>query len=144
MVNRITVPLVLLLGIMLMALGIVLSLQKTQHAEASTPRFAEYVSTTTTVSINNFQPENLIQSGAGTLGSIVITGAAAGTMNFYDATTSNINLRTGNTATSTILKASFPASAAAGTYTLDTLVTNGLYVSIVGTMPTSTITYRPN
>ncbi len=85
-----------------------------------------------------------MQSGPATLGSVVITGAAAGVINIYDATTSNVNLRTGNVPTSTILKATFPASAAAGTYTFDTTVTNGLYVSILGTMPTTTITYRAN
>lgn len=76
----------------------------------------------------------LIKSGYGTLGSVVITGAGAGVINFYD------NTSTSTTATTTL--ASIPASTAAGTYILDVAFTRGLLVEIVGTAPTSTITYR--
>ncbi len=46
-----------------------------------------------------------IKTGAGSFGSVIIEGAAAGLMNFYDATTTNVAKRTGNKATSTILLA---------------------------------------
>lgn len=87
--------------------------------------------------------DTLIKTGTGALGSVIITGANTGIINFYNATTSNVSARTGNTATSTILLASFPASAAAGTYTFDVVYTTGLLVELEsGLMATSTITYR--
>lgn len=85
----------------------------------------------------------MIKRGAGVLGTVVITGANTGVVNFYDATTTNVSLRTGNKATSTILIASFPASAAAGTYVFDDGVNDGIYIDLVsGTMPTTTVLYR--
>lgn len=129
------------LGLMVVLVFVFVIANK-QPAEASAPRFAEYQSTTTT--FTNTAPESLIQSGAGTFGSVVITGATTGTINIYDATTSNVNLRTGQQASSTLLKASFPASAVANTYTFDSLLTNGLLLETTGTVPTTTITYRPN
>lgn len=116
------------------------SLDYGQSAKASVIQGSEYHATTTTT--GTFATENALQTGSGALGSVVITGPAAGVMNFYDATTSDVSKRTGNKATSTILLASFPASAPAGTYTFDEAFYTGLYVSVIGTMPTSTITSR--
>lgn len=121
-------------------LAVVLSFKSFSPAFGSTGRGSEYQATTT-VAVG-FTQENLVQTGNGTLGSVVITGAAAGTINIYDATTSNVALRTGQPASSTILLASFPLSAAAGTYTFDRVYFTGLYISIVGAVPTSTITFR--
>lgn len=87
-------------------------------------------------------PISLIATGNGALGSIIITGSNTGVTNIYDATTTNINLRTGQAATSSILIASLPASLAVGTYTFDVLYFNGLLFDRTGTVPTSTITYR--
>ena len=87
--------------------------------------------------------DKLVKTGYGQLGSVVVTGANTGIVNFYNATTSNVLARTGNPATSTILLASLPASAAAATYTFDVSFTTGLLVELeAGTMPTTTITYR--
>lgn len=83
-----------------------------------------------------------LKAGPGIFGSLVITGAGAGTINFFDATTSNVNLRTGNAATSTILIASFPVSTAAGTYTIDATLNSGLLMEVIGTAPTSTPTWK--
>ena len=106
----------------------------------------EYQATTTAASTvygNTITGDNLVKTGLGAFGSVVITGATAGVVNVYDATTTNVLLRTGNKATSTILIVSLPASLAAGTYTFDHEFTDGLYVDLVaGTMPTTTITYR--
>lgn len=107
----------------------------------STSRGSEYQATTTTA--GSFLPEQLLQTGGGTLGSVIITGAAAGVINIYDATTSNVSLRTNQPASSSILLATFPVSAAAGTYTFDRVFFTGLYVSVVGVMPTTTVTFRP-
>lgn len=108
---------------------------------------SEYHATTTSTGRFASGPTTLTATTSaisGTLGSVVITGAAAGTIDFYDATTSNVNLRTGNTASSSILLASFPTSAVVGTYTLDETFYTGLLVSFGATMATSTITYRSN
>lgn len=101
---------------------------------------SEYTGTTTQVNI--FGANTLLVDGPGTFGGVILTGAAAGVMTFVDATTTNINLRTGNKATSTITIATFPASTAAGQYLFDVNFSTGLLVSVSGTMPTSTITYR--
>ena len=80
----------------------------------------EYYATSTaggTVYGATITGDNLIRTGQGTLGSVVITGANTGIVNIYNATTSNVTKRTGQPATSTILLASFPASVAAGTHT---------------------------
>jgi hypothetical protein len=110
------------------------------HAAGSVGIGNDYQGTTT--SQGRFTNDITLATGTGSFGSIVITGAAAGVINIYDATTSNVSARTGQTASSTILLASIPASAAAGTYTFDRVYENGLYVDIVGTIPTTTITYR--
>ena len=105
----------------------------------------EYIATSTATNsvYGAFTTGRLIKPGQGTLGSVVITGANTGIVNFYNATTSNVLKRTNNTPTSTILMASIPASAAAGTYTIDGLYTDGLLVVLEsGNMPTTTITYR--
>ena len=79
----------------------------------------------------------VLSLGFGTLGSVVITGAAAGTYNFYDATST---VQHSDYATTTI--ASIPVSAAAGTYTFDAKYTRGLVLEIIGTVGTSTITWK--
>jgi len=107
---------------------------------------AEYTATSTAGSTGygaTITGSQIIRSGAGTLGSVVITGANTGIVNIYNATTSNVSKRTGQPATSTILIASIPASAAAGTYTFDVTFSTGLYVDLIsGVMPTTTITFR--
>jgi hypothetical protein len=83
-----------------------------------------------------------VKTGNGSLGSVVITGANTGTINFYDATTTNKSKRTGQTATSSILIASIPPSLVAGTYVFDVPFNTALLVDVAGTMPTTTILYR--
>ena len=106
----------------------------------------EYQATTTAAGTaygSTITGDSLVKRGLGTFGSLVITGAATGVINFYDATTTNVNSRTGNKATSTIHIASIPASLAAGTYVFDHEFTDGLFLDLdSGTMPTTTITYR--
>lgn len=95
---------------------------------------------TTTRTYNGIAMTNLsvLQTGAGALGSVVITGAAAGVINIYDATSTQTNASWATTTLATI-----PASAAAGTYTFDVIFQKGLLIEIIGTTPTSTITSRP-
>jgi len=80
--------------------------------------------------------------GGGSLAQVTITGAGAGVLYFWDATTTDINKRQSNQASSTILIGTIPASAAAGTYTFDAQLLRGLIYEEVGTAPTSTIMYR--
>jgi hypothetical protein len=100
----------------------------------------EYQSTTTKP-YNGSSLTNLtvLKSESGTMGSVIITGAGAGVMTLYDATTTNSSLRT-KAATTTLV--SIPASAAAGTYTFDIQFYQGLIVELSGTVPTSTISWR--
>lgn len=96
----------------------------------------------TTTSTGTFANQTLLKTGQGTLGSVIITGAAAGQILILNATTTNINLREASKATSTIRLLDIPASAAAGTYSADVAFTDGLVVSILGTQPTTTITWK--
>lgn len=82
--------------------------------------------------------------GSGALGSLIMTSpsGASGYIEIYDATTTNRNARTGQTSTSSILIASIPTNAAAGTYTYDAKYKYGLVSVITGTYSTTTITYR--
>lgn len=85
-----------------------------------------------------------IKTGNGTLAQVTITAAAAAEFNLIDATTTDVNKRTNNAATSSLILASFPASVAVGTYTFDRLFFNGLLlVNNSSTIfATTTITYR--
>lgn len=125
---------------------IVLLLGRAMPGYASVAVSNEYMATSTAASTGygaTITGSKLIRTGQGALGSIIITGAAAGVINFYDATTTDITKRTGNTATSTILIASIPASLAAGTYVFDVAYKTGLFFDLPsGTMPTTTVTYR--
>ena len=81
-------------------------------------------------------------NGSASVGSVVITGAATGVVNLYNATTSNVLLRGASFATSSLTYINIPASLAVGTYTFDMVFDKGIVIEIVGTAPTSTITYR--
>lgn len=105
---------------------------------------SEYNQSTSTKSFNGTSIANLqvLQNGPGALGPVTITGAAAGQINLWNATTSDVNLRTGNKASSTLLIMTIPVSAAAGKYGDDVAFTTGLMIEILGTAPTSTIPWR--
>lgn len=132
-------------GLFLIALALVL-LQRPQPAVGSIIQGFEYTATSTAGSSvygATVTGSRVLTSRAGSLGSVIITGANTGVFNLYNATTSNVNLRTNQTPTSTILLASFPTNATAGTYTFDMEYGYGLYVDLIsGVMPTSTITFR--
>lgn len=99
---------------------------------------------TSTRNYNGVAIANLtqIKKGSGAFCGVTITGAGAGQINFFDATTTDITKRTGNKATSSILIATFPVSATVGTYQFDSVVSDGVIVEIIGTTPTSTILTR--
>lgn len=98
----------------------------------------EYQSTTTSTGFTNYSVlQNRSTSGSCTLGSVIITGAAAGTFTIYDATSTVTN-----TLWPTTTIASFPTNAAVGTYTFDVACRQGILVDFKGTLGTTTITYR--
>lgn len=99
---------------------------------------SSYHSTTTRAFNGNaIANGQLIQSGSGDLGSVVITGAGTGIITIYDATSTITNRQLGTTTLAT-----FPASTAAGTYQFDSQYYYGLVVETSGSVATSTITYR--
>lgn len=119
----------------------------TKVALGSTIMGNDYLSTTTAASTaygTTITGDALIKTGSGSFGGFIVTGATAGIVNFYDATTTDVTKRTGNKATSSILITSLPASLAAGDYTgYDVTFSTGLYIDLVsGTMPTTTVKFR--
>lgn len=135
-----------LVAVFAIAVVMYVAVQPAPKADASVVTGSEYYATTTAQAVlfgNTITAGKTLKNGYGALGSVVITGANTGVMNFYDATTTDVNMRTGNRATSTILIASIPASAPANTYVFDATVNNGLLLDLPsGNMPTTTITYR--
>ena len=103
---------------------------------------SEYNATTTKDS-TAFAPQ-VLKASAGTLGSVITTITGTGTLTLYDATTTNVNLRTNNTATSALpILAYFGVSPTVGTYTFDEIFNRGLIaVWGTGTVSSSTITWR--
>lgn len=85
----------------------------------------------------------MASSTTGELGSVVITKPGTGAFTVYDATTTNINLRSASQSTSSLILADFPSSPVAGTYTFDVEFKRGLLVDFTAaTVSTSTVTYR--
>jgi hypothetical protein len=113
--------------------------QTEEYSRVNIAASAAYGATTTP---NSNGTTGGIKVGTGAFGSVIIEGAVAGTLNFYDATTTDVTRRTGNKATSTILLASLPSSLVAGTYVFDEAIQTGLFVEILGTAPTTTVTFR--
>lgn len=116
-----------------------------EDGRGSVVQGGEYVATSTASNTlyGAFTGDQLLKTGWGTFGSVIITGANTGIMNIYNATTSDVTKRTNAIATSTILMASFPANTVVGTYTFDVVFTTGLLVELEsGLIATTTITYR--
>lgn len=132
----------ILIAIAVMIIGLFilnLEINRPNKAIGSVIEGQEYNSTTTRSHAGTALTTRVLKRGAGSLGQITITGAGAGRILITDATTTNATLRT-KAATTTI--ADIPLSAAAGTYTFDARFTEGLIYTLIGTAPTSTITWR--
>lgn len=102
--------------------------------QGSTLMGNDYIATSTRTVSGTSMVDGMVKTTAGSLGSVVITGAEAGSITLYNATSS--------TDIEKELLTTIPLSAAAGTYVFDISFPNGLYVDLNGTVPTSTITYR--
>ncbi len=109
----------------------------------STPIGAEYQSTTTTSSLASNSTTTPVFTHTGTLGSIVIASSSATAFGIYDSAVGSTTAYSGaGTATSTKI-ATFPANAAAGTYTFDINVTRGLILDVPsGFNGIYTVTFR--
>lgn len=73
---------------------------------------------------------------------IVYGGPKGGTIQLFNATSSNINNRFGNQPTTTILLAEFPAGIATSTYQMNVSFGTGLLMCVSGTPSTSTVTWK--
>ncbi len=74
---------------------------------------------------------------------VTITGANTGIVRFWDATTTNANLRDASQSSSTLQKFDLPASLVAGVYDFDAQLKYGLIYELVsGNAPTSTVACR--
>ena len=108
--------------------------------------FGGYYSTTTPQAAQYGAKIVVLKSGYGVLGSVLFTGSPAnkpGRITLYNATTSNVNLRTGGRATSTIFLAEFdPGQATSTSYVFDTTFTDGLLMVTNDIPATSTITWK--
>lgn len=133
------------IGIVSLAMLFVLVFKQSEPVQGSIVDGQAYYSTTT---VSGFAFGKTIKGAtttgaSGTLGSVIIASSTVGTFALYDATTTNVNLRTGNKATSTITLASFGASSANGTYTFDTVFNTGLLLDAgTGFNGSFTVTYR--
>ncbi len=128
---------------------VIISTQKPQTVFGSVDLGSDYQSTTTRTAITGIAystttavTASSVNGGfstavTGTLGSVVITGKNTGIINIYDATSTITNTQIGTTTLAT-----FPTNAPEGTYTFDSRFRYGLVIEIVGTAPTSTVTYR--
>lgn len=135
---------VILAAIILAALLLVWNSQKVQGS-VDTDSGGYYATSTRNSTSNAMASSTVLKTGQGILGSFVITGAGAAPVTFYDATTSNATLRTKTATSSLKVIANFPASTAAGTYTIDGMFYDGLLYDVTGasnSVPTSTITWK--
>jgi hypothetical protein len=116
----------------------------TEKFSSVSPSGEYYATSTSGYRWGTMSTGTVIRTGSGTLGSIIITktGLAGGAFSLYNATTTNVNLRKGATASTTILLATWPTDLAAGTYTFDITFGTGLMVDWTGTVGSTTITWR--
>lgn len=135
------------IGVFLLLLaGVFVSNKQPSKTLGSVPDISNgYYSTSTDSgwsSITNGSQWRLIKTGAGQLGSVVITASTAGTLKLYDATTTVNSGLIPLSLYSTSTIANFGASVAAGTYTFDVTFTRGLVAEFQSNAASGTITYK--
>ena len=104
----------------------------------------EYNATTTGDFVSGGGTEFLgvLKSKGGAIGSVVLTGTAAGSITFFNATTSDVGARASSLSTSSIQLIHIPASTAVGTYVYDVSFPIGILIQTIGAQPTTTMTGR--
>ena len=109
----------------------------------SPPDVLESTTTPQLVSGTNLCPAGLAASSTvGTLGSVHVLGYGTGELKIYDATTTNINLRSGNLSTSTIHLVDYPKGFGTTTNAFNLRFKRGLLIEYTTGVATTTITYR--
>ncbi len=88
-----------------------------------------------------------LKTGGGSLAQVVVNvaGSAGGSLVFYDATTTDINLRAATQSTSSIFITALPNALVAGTYTFDAQFSRGLLMHYTGgavARASTTVMYR--
>ncbi len=81
-------------------------------------------------------------STTGTLGSVHILSGGTGRITFYDATTTDVTLRSGAMATSTIYLADYPIGVGTTSNALNISFKRGLLVEYTTGIASTTVTYR--
>jgi hypothetical protein len=87
----------------------------------------------------------IVSNSAGvslTLSQIYIAAPTVGIIEIYDATTTDVNARSGNIASSTLLKAVIPAGTGTSSIPYDIRLNYGLQVVFKGTNSSTTVMYR--
>lgn len=109
---------------------------------AGVPIANEYHSVTSTSAAKAITNE-IVKTTPGALGSVIITVTGTAPLTIYNATTTNVNLRALATSSLEVL-ASFRASPTVGTYTYDSVATQGILVVFdsTGTIASTTVTFR--
>lgn len=100
------------------------------------------IATTTSPTIYAFSSGvRSLALGSGYIGGITVTGAgsAGGSIELFDATTTDTALRNSALSSTTQLIASFPSNLAVGDYTVNGLFVYGAQLVIKGTIGTTTI-----
>ena len=136
--DKLTAGRLALVGLLLMLASNLLPAPANPLKLGGVNRANEYLSLTALPSGANTRQ---LKTEPGALGSVIITGSAAGDLTLYNATTSSVLKRALATSSLQVL-ANFPLSSAVGTYTFDAVATDGLLAVFSGTQGTSTITYR--
>lgn len=140
---------VLLLGMMFAT--IYMLMQKPWEAGASIMPGGEYQSTTTptVADLANLcpkrgsNPNNVGSSTTGVLSSVSITNYGSGSLEIYDATTSNATLRSSDQATSSLMLWGMINGMATSSYpSMDVEFKRGLLIDTSGSVGTSTIGFR--
>lgn len=136
--------LVSILVALVLTMGVaVFSNWKANTVHGSVSVSSEYNATTTGAASSLNSASNLIYTGSGSIGSIIFTTPTTAIIEVWNATTSNVNLRTGNLASSSILIAHFPSGTGTSTVPIDSAFTTGLLITTKATtMSSTTVTYR--
>lgn len=138
--NSVLLAAILLVGVFIASY---LGSFRTLPAIGSVTQGNDYYSTSTrTANGVAMAGTQLIKGSSGALGSVVITGAAVGSITFYDATTSDVTKRAATMSSTSIQIADVTFSLVAGTYVFDVAYGRGLLAVLNSTAPTTTITYR--
>ena len=144
--NKLTLTLIVLIALAVGALGVLW--QRPWVVQGSVSVGSQYQSTTTptVADLTNLCPARAVgmaSSTTGVLSGIDITNYGLGSLQIYDATTSNASLRSSDQATSTLMIWGMINGMATSSHpSIDAGFNRGLLIDYTTGVGTSTITYR--